>query len=87
MAHIHKAGFSLSKQLILEMNRMGMLIDLAHVSEAVMKQVLDLSKAPVIFSHSSAYAVCQHKRNVPDDVLRRVVSEGRGKHRHNKLVC
>ena len=53
-----------------------MLIDLAHVSEKVMNQVLDLSKAPVIFSHSSAYAVCPHKRNVPDDVLRKVVSEG-----------
>ncbi|XP_012674677.1 dipeptidase 1 [Clupea harengus] len=68
----HNGLSTFGKQLILEMNRMGMLIDLAHVSEAVMKQVLDLSKAPVIFSHSSAYAVCQHKRNVPDDVLRRV---------------
>lgn len=58
------------------MNRIGMLIDLAHVSEKVMNQVLELSKAPVIFSHSSAYAVCPHKRNVPDDVLRKVVSEG-----------
>uniref|UniRef100_A0A673X6U7 Dipeptidase n=1 Tax=Salmo trutta TaxID=8032 RepID=A0A673X6U7_SALTR len=62
------------KQLIFEMNRIGMLIDLAHVSEKVMNQVLDLSKAPVIFSHSSAYTVCPHKRNVPDDVLRK----GRG---------
>lgn len=59
------------------MNRIGMLIDLAHVSEKVMNQVLDLSKAPVIFSHSSAYTVCPHKRNVPDDVLRKVVSDGR----------
>lgn len=60
------------KQLILEMNRLGMLIDLAHVTVTVMNQVLDMSKAPVIFSHSSAYSVCQHKRNVPDDVLKRV---------------
>ncbi|CAN9507154.1 unnamed protein product [Ophioblennius macclurei] len=60
------------KQLILEMNRLGMLIDLAHVTVAVMNQVLDISKAPVIFSHSSAYSVCKHKRNVPDDVLKRV---------------
>lgn len=56
------------------MNRLGMLIDLAHVTVRVMNQVLDMSKAPVIFSHSSAYSVCPHKRNVPDDVLRRVVS-------------
>lgn len=57
------------------MNRLGMLIDLAHVPVEVMNQVLDMSKAPVIFSHSSAYAVCPHKRNVPDDVLKKVVSE------------
>lgn len=56
------------------MNRLGMLIDLAHVTVAVMNQVLDMSKAPVIFSHSSAYSLCHHKRNVPDDILRRVVS-------------
>ncbi|XP_035538326.1 dipeptidase 1 [Morone saxatilis] len=66
-------GLSLfGKQLIVEMNRLGMLIDLAHVTVKVMNQVLDMSKAPVIFSHSSAYSVCPHKRNVPDDVLKRV---------------
>uniref|UniRef100_A0A8C8EL83 Dipeptidase n=1 Tax=Oncorhynchus tshawytscha TaxID=74940 RepID=A0A8C8EL83_ONCTS len=68
----HNGLSEFGKQLIFEMNRIGMLIDLAHVSENVMNQVLDLSKAPVIFSHSSAYAVCPHKRNVPDDVLRKV---------------
>ncbi|XP_023856954.1 dipeptidase 1 [Salvelinus sp. IW2-2015] len=68
----HNGLSEFGKQLIFEMNRIGMLIDLAHVSEKVMNQVLDLSKAPVIFSHSSAYAVCPHKRNVPDDVLRKV---------------
>lgn len=51
-----------------------MLIDLAHVTVQVMNQVLDMSEAPVIFSHSSAYGVCKHKRNVPDDILRKVVS-------------
>lgn len=56
------------------MNRLGMLIDLAHTPVKVMNQVLDMSEAPVIFSHSSAYEVCKHKRNVPDDVLKRVVS-------------
>ncbi|XP_029904000.1 dipeptidase 1 [Myripristis murdjan] len=60
------------KQLIVEMNRLGMLIDLAHVPVKVMNQVLDMSQAPVIFSHSSAYTVCNHKRNVPDDILMRV---------------
>ncbi|XP_066504105.1 dipeptidase 1-like [Hoplias malabaricus] len=60
------------KRLILEMNRMGMLVDLAHVSEQVMNQVLDISKAPVIFSHSSACGICKHKRNVPDNVLLKV---------------
>ncbi|KAG5269976.1 hypothetical protein AALO_G00187250 [Alosa alosa] len=68
----HNGLSPFGKSLIKEMNRIGMLIDLAHVSEAVMNQVLDISTAPVIFSHSSAYAVCAHKRNVPDSVLRRV---------------
>ncbi|MGH0119647.1 UNVERIFIED_CONTAM: hypothetical protein FKN15_058098 [Acipenser sinensis] len=62
-------------ELIKEMNRIGMLIDLAHVSEKVMNLALELSKAPVIFSHSSAYEVCNSKRNVPDDVLKRVASD------------
>ena len=62
------------QQLIVEMNRLGMLIDLAHVTEKVMDQVLDMSMAPVIFSHSSAYTICPHKRNVPDRILKRVVS-------------
>uniref|UniRef100_A0A7N8X7V9 Dipeptidase n=1 Tax=Mastacembelus armatus TaxID=205130 RepID=A0A7N8X7V9_9TELE len=63
-------------QLISEMNRLGMLIDLAHVTVTVMNQVLDLSEAPVIFSHSSAYSICPNKRNVPDDVLQRVKKTG-----------
>lgn len=53
-----------------------MIVDLAHVSVETMKVALNLSKAPVIFSHSSAYALCPHRRNVPDDVLRMVVSAG-----------
>lgn len=61
-----------------EMNRLGMIVDLAHVSVDTMKLVLSLSKAPVIFSHSSAYSLCPHRRNVPDDVLRTVVSAGAG---------
>uniref|UniRef100_A0A8C6S7L8 Dipeptidase n=1 Tax=Neogobius melanostomus TaxID=47308 RepID=A0A8C6S7L8_9GOBI len=58
--------------IIQELNRLGMLVDLAHVPVKVMEQVLGLSKAPVIFSHSSAYAICKHKRNVPDNILLKV---------------
>ncbi len=83
--------FDLSlQQVIWEMNRIGMLIDLAHVSEKVMNQVLDISKAPIIFSHSSAYSICNHKRNVPDDVLMRVVrvsSIYSHKMLHNRVYC
>ncbi|KAJ0056588.1 hypothetical protein NL108_010508 [Boleophthalmus pectinirostris] len=60
------------KQVINELNRLGMLIDLAHVTVKVMEQVLEMSKAPVIFSHSSAYSICNNKRNVPDHILTKV---------------
>ncbi|XP_051984177.1 dipeptidase 1-like [Xyrauchen texanus] len=66
---VHNGLSDFGKQVIWEMNRLGMLVDLSHVTEKVMKQVLEISKAPVIFSHSSAYGICAHKRNVPDEVL------------------
>uniref|UniRef100_A0A8C6MLC6 Dipeptidase n=1 Tax=Nothobranchius furzeri TaxID=105023 RepID=A0A8C6MLC6_NOTFU len=72
----HNGLSSFGKQLIGEMNRLGVMIDLAHAPLSVMNQVLDWSKAPVIFSHSSAYSVCPHRRNVPDEVLVRVNQTG-----------
>lgn len=64
------------KRVLKELNRLGVMVDLAHVSLDTMRAVLSLSEAPVIFSHSSAYALCPHRRNVPDDVLRQVGQKG-----------
>ena len=74
--HTHHGLSPFGEEVVREMNRLGMLVDVSHVSDETMSDALDVSKAPIIASHSSARALSNVPRNIPDDLLRRIAANG-----------
>jgi membrane dipeptidase len=72
----HNGLSDFGKEVVREMNRLGMLVDVSHVADTTMSDALDVSKAPIIASHSSARALSNVPRNIPDDLLKRIASNG-----------
>ncbi|MBA3766676.1 MAG: membrane dipeptidase, partial [Acidobacteria bacterium] len=72
----HNGLTDFGKEVVREMNRLGMLVDVSHVSDKTMSDALDVSRAPIIASHSSARALANQPRNIPDDLLRRIAKNG-----------
>lgn len=68
----HNGITAIGREMVREMNRLGVIIDMSHISAKSMNDILDITTAPVIFSHSNAKAMCNVSRNVPDDVLLRL---------------
>lgn len=73
---LHGGLTDFGRDVVREMNRLGMIVDISHVSPATMSDVLDVAQAPIMFSHSSARAILDHPRNVPDSILARLPKNG-----------